>query len=303
MPYVVAALGPMTKVILLGLAELAVISLAWHDGDVYWGAPLHFLGAFCFLHGSQWLCGCVVFVQWRLATATRRGGGDDEEVGGRGGGGAGAGAGAGEGGGAEGSSSPEALLARAQIDEATLFAPGKMTRWKIQRGLFAAMLFITYVSDIGLWIIGRALSAAMPPDDDDDDGGGGGGGGDADDAADDDEEEAAGPIHPVQRFHDHYWGAINQWVLVVLIWLFFVTVAQHMAAWKGIESDGELEAAVMAAVQRAAVDATAPLNKEKDGEERRRRGGGDGACDEGAVVELARAWESGESMGESESPL
>ena len=31
------------------------------------------------------------------------------------------------------------------------------------------MLFITYVSDIGLWIIGRALSAAMPPDDDDDD--------------------------------------------------------------------------------------------------------------------------------------
>ena len=66
---------------------------------------------------------------------------------------------------------------------------------------------------------------------------------------------------------------------------------QQMAAWKDIESDGELEAAV----QRAA----GGLGVEKDGEGGRRRGAGGGDVhDEGVLdvgmVELAKAGESGE---------
>ena len=73
-------------------------------------------------------------------------------------------------------------------------------------------------------------------------------------------------------------------------------IVQQMAAWKGIESDGELEAAV----QRAA----AGLGVEEDGEGGRPRGTGGGeAHDEGVLavdmVELAKAGESGGGLFES----
>ena len=67
-----------------------------------------------------------------------------------------------------------------------------------------------------------------------------------------------------------------------------VPIVQQMAAWKGIESDGELEAAV----QRAATG----LGVEEDGEGGRRRGAGGGDLHDGGVlavgmVELAKAGE------------
>ena len=73
-------------------------------------------------------------------------------------------------------------------------------------------------------------------------------------------------------------------------------IVQQMAAWKGIESDGELEAAV----QRAA----AGLGVEEDGEGGRPRGtGGGDAHDESVLavdmVELAKAGESGGGLFES----
>ena len=69
-----------------------------------------------------------------------------------------------------------------------------------------------------------------------------------------------------------------------------------MAAWKGIESDGELEAAV----QRAATG----LGVEEDGEGGRPRGtGGGDAHDEGVLavdmVKLAKAEESAGELFES----